>query len=281
MLSKKKEALGSLLHIHIYDKNARQEDINECFLRIEQFENTYSRFKKNNYLWKLNHRWKAPANDEIISLLNLCKAVHISTQWYFDVTLLPLLENTGYGIEEWRLQEKIGSENIEITPSEIFLHDKVMIDLGALGKWYMLDICSEMLQRNGYKKYTLNFGWDIRICGNETIGLEDPLREGKLIGQIRLSDTSFAASSGNKRQFSWKHHIFDAKTKDAQNDKIAVFTTHALGTLADIYSTALFACPLEISLQVLEKTQWLEALIIWSDGKMYTSQGFNKYLTLY
>jgi len=93
MLSLRKEALGSILEIILTDENARQNDIDECFLRIENFENTYSRFKKDNYLWNLNHTGKAPLNEEIRTLVQLCKVVFKETQGYFDITLLPLLEN--------------------------------------------------------------------------------------------------------------------------------------------------------------------------------------------
>ena len=45
----------------------------------------------------------------------------------------------------------------------------------------MLDVVSDMLQKNGYTRFTLNFGGDIKVVGRETIGLEDPLRSGVLI----------------------------------------------------------------------------------------------------
>lgn len=86
---------------------------------------------------------------------------------------------------------------------------------------------------------------------------------------------AIASSSGNKRKFSQGHHLMNPKKGESQGDKIAVYVTHKLGVFADIFSTALFVTPLKKSLEILEKTPWLEALIIWSDGKIFKSQGFN------
>lgn len=80
MLSQKKEALGSLLEIHLYDTDTHQKDIDECFLRIEEFENTYSRFQKDNSLWHLNHTGRAALDPEIHTLIKLCLTVSKATQ---------------------------------------------------------------------------------------------------------------------------------------------------------------------------------------------------------
>jgi len=58
-------------------------------------------------LWNLNESGRAPITPEIKTLVSLCKTVHKKTQGYFDITLLPLLENAGYGIYESPLSEKL------------------------------------------------------------------------------------------------------------------------------------------------------------------------------
>lgn len=60
----------------------------------------------------------------------------------------------------------------------------------------------------------------------------------------------------------------------SQDDKISVYVTHPSAMMADLYSTVLFVCPLELSLQLLERTPGLEGLIIGKDGRMYGSKGF-------
>jgi thiamine biosynthesis lipoprotein ApbE len=134
MISLKREALGSLLEMHIYEKIVKQADIDACFCRIEEFENTYSRFKEGNFLWKLNETGRAPLTAELSILIKLAQKVYRDTRGYFDITLLPLLENAGYGIYEKLLPEILGSENIILTQTEIELKNGVKIDLGSLGK---------------------------------------------------------------------------------------------------------------------------------------------------
>gem|GEM_PF-4467162 len=50
----KKEALGTLLEIIVYNTNIHQADIDECFFCIKEFEQKYSRFRKDNFLAQLN-----------------------------------------------------------------------------------------------------------------------------------------------------------------------------------------------------------------------------------
>lgn len=89
----------------------------------------YSRFIKENFLWKLNETGKAPLNPELKSLIKLSQKIYQDTDGYFDITLLPLLENAGYGIYKEKLPEILGSKNVILTETEIQLTHGVKIDL--------------------------------------------------------------------------------------------------------------------------------------------------------
>ena len=94
----------SRLDITINSENIDTELIENCFLQAQNFENKYSRFIKWNYLYNLNMKKSSQIDWELFSILELCKKVSIITSWYFDITILPFLENIGYWIEEKKLE---------------------------------------------------------------------------------------------------------------------------------------------------------------------------------
>lgn len=275
-----KEALGSVLEIKMFNSNTLDTDIDECFLCIEKFEQKYSRFIQGNFLWKLNETGLAEIDREFISLITLAQTLYKSTDWYFDITLLPLLENAGYGIYSEKLPVSVWSNNIIIKKDTVILQNNIKIDFGALWKGYMLDVIFKKLSKK-YSNFILNFWGDIKISWTHTIWLEDPQRIGTLLWEIEVNDIAFAASSWEKRKFWNFHHIINPKTWTSQNDTIAVYTTHKLWVIADIYSTALFVCPFDIASRLIQKTPGLEALIISKEGTMFCSPGFQENLTIY
>lgn len=255
------------------------ELIEKCFQTVQTFEDTYSRFKKGNFLDMLNTHKSSEISSELLSILKLSLKVSQITGGYFDITLRPVLENAWYGVEEGKLEESVGYKNIVIDGNTVELKNGVSIDIWAVGKGYMVDAVYNMLDPH-VESFVVNFWGDMRIKGRKKILLEDPYDETKAIGSIVLDGLSIAGSSPNKRRFWSGHHLINPKTKESQNDKIALYVTHRLASFADIFSTALFVSPLEKSLEILEKTKWLEALIVARDGSIYKSRGFDAKLNI-
>ena len=129
----------SRLDITINSENTDEELIETCFLQAQNFENKYSRFIKWNYLYNLNKKKSSQIDWELFSIINLCKKVSDLTDWYFDITIIPFLENIGYGIEDIFIDENIGYKNIEIKDDIIYLKNEVSIDLWSVWKWYIID----------------------------------------------------------------------------------------------------------------------------------------------
>jgi len=274
-----KDAFGSRLEITIMWDDKNDSGVAESFLYVEQFEEKYSRFKADNILSEINTWKKCKLDSEITSLIHLCKKVSSLTQWYFDITILPLLENAGYWISATKLPQHIWYKNIELQDDVITLHNGVQIEFGSYGKGYMLDVIYNILQKY-HSSFVIDFWGDIRVSGKKKIYLEDPWNTSKNIWSIILKNLSIASSSWNKRVLEQGHHLINPINIKSQSDKIAVYVTHKLWVFADIFATALFVAPLELSLKVLESVEWLEALIIWADGKIFKSQWFITELTL-
>ena len=268
-----KEAFGSLLQIDTFQQNIPNDRIKLCFDTVSLFEQNYSRFIPDNYLNKFNRNWWGKLTDEFKYLIKLAQKVWEDTNGYFDITLLPVLENNGYGIEKENLKVITWMNFIYLDENLCKLHHWVQIDLGGIGKWYMIDVLFWLLDEY-LDTFIINFGGDIRVKWSHIIWLEDPFDTTKIIGEVSIENISLCGSSGQKRKIKNGHHIINPKTKQSQSDKIAVFCSHEKTIYSDTYATALFAAPLDESIKILNKSPWLEALIIASNGNIFKSHGF-------
>lgn len=270
--------LWSILFIDIKDDIEIDNDfIKNCFDEVKIFENKYSRFIKWNLLYNLNKTKSSQLNWELLAMINLSNRVSELTDWYFDITVLPFLENIWYGIEKETLEQNYGYKNIKIIGEEIRLENEVSIDLWAVGKWYVVDTLYKKLDKK-YENFIINFWWDIKVKWKHKIYLEDPLDDKKYIWDICLENESISSSSSNKRKTKSWHHLINPKWWKSQNDKLTVFVKHKLGSFSDIFSTAIFVTPLNTSLTLLNKIKWIDALIIWNDWKIYKTKWFNSNL---
>jgi FAD:protein FMN transferase len=266
------EALGTKLIIAIQDNSVYSYDIDTIFTYVKKFESDYSRFKKWNILDTLNTKKQLEVPQELKSIVSLGLKLSEMTDGYFDMTILPLLENIWYGINTSQLEENIWYKNIEIHWNTITLYNSVNIELWAIWKGYLVDFIYNTLDKK-YQNFTVNFGGDIRIKWENTFFLEDPFDEKKSLWEIFLKNLSLAASNPEKRKTKKGTHLVNPKSWNTDTKK-AIFITHKLAIFADAFSTALFVSPLEKSLSILEKVDWLEWMIIAENWEIYQSKGF-------
>lgn len=273
-----KESCGSIIKIDTKENTINHNILSQIYSILDNFEKKYSRFIKWNFLYKLNKSWKSVIDSEFKTLFRVSDFLNKASSWYFDITVLPFLENYWYWIEKSRLKENFWMNKIKIIWEEVFLKDWVKIDFWAIWKGYLVDKIYNLLIKE-LDIFSINFGWDIKIAKQEEIvWLEDPFDDKKIIWEIIISEESLCSSSWEKRKFWHHNHIINPFIKDSQSDKISVYIKHKLATLWDAYSTALFVTPIEKSLEIIEKTPWLEALIISKSWEIYKSCWFNAIL---
>lgn len=269
-----REIMWSILNLSIDDKITDTSIIDKCFHETELFEKKYSRFLKNSFLNNLNKNKSSQETPwELLSILKLTNKVSILSKWYFDITILPFLENIWYWIKNNFQEEKYWYQNIIIEENKIILKNWVSIDIWSVGKWYMVDKIYNILDKE-YQNFVVDFWWDIRVKWKQKIYLEDPINLWNKIWYIELENWSVAWSSSNRRKTNEWSHLINPK-KDYKEDKLAVFTIHKLSSFSDILSTAIFVSPIKISMEIINKTKWLEAMIIMKNWDIYKTKWFN------
>jgi thiamine biosynthesis lipoprotein len=310
------ETIGTKFEITIWDIISEllfNEIIEDVKNICKEFDNKYSRFKPNSFIRKLSEQVgeiDIPKDClELVDMLEIYQKVNFLT----DGQINPLVGNTladfGYD-EKYSLQEK---EKIRSTPElgevlnfkssppnplsfregepvpsrpKIILKEKVLIDLGAMGKGYLIDkiyefLLSEKVEGKNLEKFLVDGSGDIRYFSknNEEIvcGLEHPVDTTKIIGKLKIISGSLCASSLSRRNWSNNdstkkyHHYFNPITNNFSEEIIATFVYCPEAKFADILSSALFFSEPEKLLSEFN----FEYLIINNNFQLKKSEKFN------
>ena len=146
----------------------------------------------------------------------------------------------------------------------------VVLDVGAAGKGYLVDIVGGLLLDAGLTSFVIDASGDIVHSGHAPIrvGLEHPADPTRAIGVVDLANGSLCASASNRR--SWGdglHHIIDATTGLPTDRVVATWAVAATGLVADGLATALFFADPERLARYFE----FDFVRMYADGRVQRS----------
>ncbi|WP_167150123.1 FAD:protein FMN transferase [Actinomyces sp. ZJ308] len=150
----------------------------------------------------------------------------------------------------------------------------VLLDVGAVGKGFLADRIGEILLSHGVEEFIVDGSGDLLIRSREPVrvGLEQPGREGHVIGTVEVSYGAVCGSSPHRR--SWGeglHHILDARTGLPVNDVTATWALARSCAAADGLATALFCTEPALLAQSFR----FECVILTAQGRISVSRGFH------
>ncbi|WSR80243.1 FAD:protein FMN transferase [Streptomyces anulatus] len=122
----------------------------------------------------------------------------------------------------------------------------LVIDVGAAGKGYLVDLVSALLQDAGVTRFVVDASGDLRHGGEHPIriGLEHPTEPGRVIGVANVADAALCASAITRRAWGPRlHHVLDARTGAPVHDTVATWVVAERTDVADALATALFLTP--------------------------------------
>ena len=202
---------------------------------VWKFNNLYSRFLETSLVGRLNKNKVIENFDlEFLQMIVLGQKVKQISGGYFDISLGNDLNRIGYDSSfnfsdgvmsfDFKSSDKNLTETKtdypdlcddifkQITSSTIEIYPDFQIDLGGLGKGWLVDKLVEFFRLHSLKNFTINGGGDIFSTGGQFY-LENPFDTTESIGTIELNNSAIACSSSNKRRFeNDNHHLINPKT---------------------------------------------------------------------
>lgn len=136
---------------------------------------------------------------------------------------------------DWRAATRVGGT--------LRLPEPALIDVGAAGKGYLVDLVAGVLTEHGHREWVVDAGGDLRACvpGPLTVALEDPRDSTRAVGVVRLADGALCGSATNRRAWGeGLHHVVDARTGASTTGVLATWAFGPSALLADLAATALF-----------------------------------------
>lgn len=247
------EAIGTGWVIDIeneFDDAQSEKLLLSIHARIDEFDRAYSRFRKDSLVTMMSQKagnYVLPDDSE--ELFAVYRKFYDLTEGLFTPLIADVLVDAGYDAE-YSLEKKkeltqppSWDEMISYEDKTLTVKKPILLDFGAAGKGYLIDIVSELLEKNGVTNYCVDAGGDIRRRSTSEplkIGLEDPEDLSKAIGIVSFGNKSLCASAGSRRKWLDFHHIINPFTLSSPTEVIAVWVIAESTILADALSTSLF-----------------------------------------
>jgi thiamine biosynthesis lipoprotein len=259
--------------------------------RVERFDATYSRFRSDSLVTAIaEHPGRREFPDDAAELFGLYDRLATATEGAVDPLVGRDLELLGYdrdyslrpvsdavrsaasGVTDAR-NRPTWSTDVAREGTVVTTERPLVIDVGAAGKGYLVDLVAGVLRDHGVDRYVVDASGDLVHAGPEPIrvGLEHPLVAGQAIGVAEVQNASLCASASNRR--SWGeglHHILDGRTGNPAREVIATWVVAADTALADGLATALFFT----GAHRLAETFHFSYVRLYADGRAERSRDF-------
>jgi FAD:protein FMN transferase len=231
-------------------------------------------------------------SNELFELLSHAVEFSRLTDGAFDITYA----SVGF-MYDFRRHEKPSDEQIQrVLPAVNYRHlildsktrtvrfaqPAVRIDLGGIAKGHAVDRAIELLQRRGVQRAMVTAGGDSRIIGDRfgqpwVVGLRHPDRKNEVFQRIPLSDAAISTSGDYERFFDKDgvryHHIIDPHSGHSASLVRSATIIGPNATTTDGLSKNAFVLGPERALELYNRLDGIDAILIKPDGQMLYTKG--------
>lgn len=261
-----------------------QDLMDQAIERCNYFEQKFSRTVEGSDIYNINNASGTPVEvapetaDLITKSLEFCK----ESDGLFDITIgaVSSLWDFVEGVKPDDAAVKQAVKHIDyrcvqVDGNTVTLADPAaMLDLGGTAKGYIADALKKLFNDGGCTCGILDLGGNVYVLGSKpdgsdwNIGVRDPNgSENDVVASVKGSDVSVVTSGLYEREFTsggkTYYHILDPKTGyPAKTDLVSSSVIGASSLVCDAYATWMFLLGHDKALDLLERTDGLEGVVV-------------------
>jgi FAD:protein FMN transferase len=294
-VKQQRDMMGTLISVELYSDNEQQGQhcAQQVFDEFQRIENMMSPYIADSELSQINNDAYVEAvkvSPELFQLIKTSMKFSRLSDGAFDISFASIGHQYDYRKkiqpDEKAIKQSLPTvnyKNILLENNTVrFTHPGMRIDLGGIAKGYSVDQAIGILQQCGVSSAIVSAGGDSRIIGDKNgrpwiIGIQHPRKKNAYALRIPLSNTAISTSGDYERYFLTNneriHHIINPRTGKSAKKSWSVSVIGPDATTTDALSTTLFILGAEKGIQLIEKMQNLDAIIIDANGKINYSSG--------
>ncbi|HPE36068.1 MAG TPA: FAD:protein FMN transferase [Spirochaetales bacterium] len=294
-------ALGTVCSVRVLD-GASEKALDDAFARLAAIEAEMSANDPGTLVDQVNQAAGGQAvavPDDLRYVTRKALEYAALSDGAFDPTIGPLVKLWGIGTEDERVPsaDEVSVALAMVDRWLLELDDQagtlrlakpgMRLDLGAIAKGYAADEAGRILAEQGVTAAVIDLGGNVKVVGRKPdgspwkIGVQNPFDDrGAYIGIVTVTGDRTVVTSGVYERYflgddgTHYHHILDTRTGYPVRNGLASVTIIASSSIdADGLSTTLFALGLDKGLALANSLDWMEAVFIDEDKRVYLSDG--------
>lgn len=283
------------------DKNHAESAMENAFQKIKYVDLKMNYFNNSSDISKLNSNSTltiTDANKDLIYVINKSIYYKDISSGAFDITILPVMDlwKTKFlpqGSQQPPTKDEINStlklvnaSNITVFENTISMKKGMQITLGGIAKGYAVDLAVDSLRSDGITSGFVDAGGNGFYFGHKldgskwNVGLKNPNTTDPIITVMSIDNKAVATSGNYERYFNESakvSHISDPRTGYPVDNLISATVIAPTGIDSDALSTTMFVLGEKDALNLTEKLEGVECLLITKDKRIVKSSGFSNY----
>ena len=290
--------MGTRITVELWadDEQKAERAIDAVLAEMRHVDDSMSTYKPSSEVSQVNARAaQGPMriSKELFDLLTAAKEYSEITDGAFDITYASVGYMYDFRKHVHPDEAQIGHALPAVDFRHVLLDAKnqtvkfsqagVRIDLGGIAKGYSVDRGIEALKSLGFTRAYVSAGGDSRIIGDRfgkpwMVGIRDPRKgEGSVITSIPLVDAAISTSGDYERYFEEDgvryHHIIDPHTGHSASKVRSATIIGPNATRTDGLSKTAFVLGPEKAMEIYNRIDDIDAIIVTLDGKVIYSKG--------
>ena len=290
--------MGTRITVELWadDEQKAERAIDAVLDEMRHIDDSMSTYKPTSEVSQVNAKaadGPMKISKELFDLLVTAKEYSVLTDGAFDITYA----SVGYMYDfrkhvhpdDAQIDKALPAVNFRhvlLDPKNLtvqFSQKGVRIDLGGIAKGYSVDKGIEVLQSRGFARAYVSAGGDSRIIGDRfgkpwMVGIRDPSKgEGSVITRIPLADAAISTSGDYERFFEENgvryHHIIDPRTGRSASKVRSATVIGPYATRTDGLSKTAFVLGPERAMEIYNRIEDIDAIIVKLDGTVIYSKG--------